>query len=167
MAGLSSFAETAAPTDFATASTSPPPATPVASPIVTSSPPPTSRPPFELAPIPPDAPPAIITQAEAIDIVRTYGNWPLDAEPILLEHGIGVIRRGESATVWLVAFALPNPSPYPHGPKCPGTEGPCNWRLDDYAGGYVSDQNGDVLSYFVAAHDVPNPEVTPSPISPF
>ncbi len=106
---------------------------------------------FGVSPIPPDAPEAQVTEAQAVDIVRDRLNIPPEAEPHLVEHGVGMITMKRSETVWLVAFQNPDPDqvPYPVGPKCPGEEAQCNWAIDDYFGAFVSDQTGTLLKSFV------------------
>lgn len=106
---------------------------------------------FGLSPIPHDAPEAQVTEAQAVDIVRDRLNLPLDAEPHLVEHGVGRITMKRSETVWLVAFQNPDTEqvPYPVGPMCPGEEVQCTWAIDDYFGAFVSDQTGTLLKSFV------------------
>jgi len=111
----------------------------------------------ELASIPPDAPDATISEAEAIAIALDHMNVPRSVEPIIVEHGVGLIRGEQTATVWLVVMPIPEASPYPVGPMCPDTGESCHWMLDDYAGALVSDQTAQVGRSFTVGHPVSDP----------
>lgn len=117
----------------------------------------------ELASIPPDAPDATISEAESIAIALDHMNVARFVEPIIVEHGVGLIRGEQTATVWLVVMPIPEASPYPVGPICPETGESCHWMVDDYAGALVSDQTGQVGRSFTVGHPVSDPRSTEAP----
>lgn len=104
---------------------------------------------LDLEPLPSGAPPAPISEQEAIDTVLSA----LGREDVqtITEHGIGKIDEQESASVWLVAYQVTDGVPVPAGPICPDTGRHCTYIVARMAGALVSDQTGEILRGFRAS----------------
>jgi hypothetical protein len=114
---------------------------------------------LDLGSIPPDAPPPKITSAEAASILLPMISLPGPA--LYVAHGVAYINeRTPAVTAWLIIARVPPMAAIPVGPMCEGGQ-QCNWAVNDYAGGFVDDQGGDVLRTFVTSHPVPGPSAEP------
>jgi hypothetical protein len=101
---------------------------------------------IELLPIPEGAPPAVIDQEAAVSIAGdAFGR--ADTPPVI-EHGLGKVKEGESATVWLVVYPIENALPQPGGPSCQGSDHAASLVVINMQGAFVSDQTGRILTSF-------------------